>query len=67
MRKPDFAIKDLSMLGRNLKKTIIVDNIEENYRYLQPDNGIMIKSWYDDLEDRELDKLLPFLVSVAEK
>ena len=55
------------MLGRNLKKTIIVDNIEENYRYLQPDNGIMIKSWYDDLEDRELDKLLPFLVSVAEK
>lgn len=66
-RKPNFAMKDLSMLGRDLKKTIIVDNIEENYRYLHPDNGIQLKSWFDDLEDRELDKLLPFLVSIAEK
>ena len=44
---------------------MIVDNIAENYKYLQPDNGIMIKSWYDDLEDKELDKLLPFLAGVA--
>jgi len=27
----DVFVKDLSMLGRNLDKTIIVDNITENF------------------------------------
>ena len=40
-------IKDLSMLGRPLNKTLIVDNIGTNFR-LQPDNGIQILSWYHD-------------------
>lgn len=56
------AIKDLSMLGRPLSKTIIVDNICTNYR-LQPENGIQIKSWYDDDNDEILGKLYGFLTS----
>lgn len=66
-RKTEYAIKDLSLLGRDIRKTIIVDNISENFKYLQPYNGIHIISWYDDMEDRELDKLLPFLISIAER
>lgn len=66
-RLTDYALKDLSNLGRDLRKTIIVDNIAENYRYLQPFNGVHIISWYDDMEDRELDKLLPLLKGIAER
>jgi len=40
-------IKDLSKLGRDLSKTIIVDNIAENF-VLQKDSGIFISTWYDD-------------------
>ena len=49
----EFYIKDLSLLGRNLDRTIIVDNISENF-LLQPENGICIKSWYDDEYDDAL-------------
>lgn len=55
------------MLGRDLKRTIIVDNIAENYKYLQPHNGINITSWYDDMEDNELEKLMYFLRGIAER
>ena len=43
-------IKDLSKIGRPLTKTIIVDNIAENF-LLQKDSGIFIKTWYDDKDD----------------
>lgn len=64
-RKAEFAIKDLSLIGRNLRKTLIIDNIAENFLYTQPFNGIPIISWYDDLDDKELDKLLPFLKEIV--
>lgn len=52
--------KDLSRIGRNLSRTIIVDNNAENFQ-LQPDNGIYIKSWYDDPKDTALKRLCPLL------
>lgn len=53
-------LKDLSLLGRDITKMIIVDNVAENFRS-QPDNGIFIKSWFDDEEDNALDQLTPLL------
>ena len=43
-------IKDLSKLGRPLEKTIIVDNLAENF-ILQKDNGIFIQTWLEDPSD----------------
>jgi len=54
-------LKDLSKLGRDLSKTLIVDNLPENFR-MQPDNGIAIKAWYDDHEDNALLELAPVLI-----
>jgi len=43
-------------LGRDLKKTIIIDNIRENFER-QDANGIEIITWLNDPNDRELDNL----------
>jgi CTD small phosphatase-like protein 2 len=51
-------------LGRDLNKTIIVDNIAENF-LLQPENGISIKSWYNDPSDTALLELTPLLVQIV--
>jgi TFIIF-interacting CTD phosphatase-like protein len=47
-------------LGRDLSRTIIIDNVFENFQ-LQPDNAIFIKTWKGDLEDTSLIDLAPFL------
>ena len=57
-------LKDLSKIGRPLNKTIIVDNIADNF-LLQKDNGIFIKSWYDDPYDTELKDLIPLLKQIV--
>ncbi|KAK8675601.1 hypothetical protein V6N13_033666 [Hibiscus sabdariffa] len=49
-------IKDLSMIGRDLERVVIVDDNPKSYS-LQPANGIPIKRFEDDMEDRELEKL----------
>ena len=56
-------IKDLSRIGRSLNKTIIVDNLSENFQ-LQYENGIMIKSWFDDPNDTALFELAPILTGI---
>ena len=61
-----FFYKDLSKLGRDLSKVIIVDNDAENFQF-QPENGIYIKSWYDDPNDIALKQLSKILGEVAEK
>ncbi|EGR34848.1 hypothetical protein IMG5_000760 [Ichthyophthirius multifiliis] len=55
-------IKDLSRVGRDLKKTIILDNNHHNFQQ-QPDNAIFVKSWFDDKEDDELLFLKKILIS----
>ena len=45
---------------------IIVDNVAENFQ-LQPDNGIFIKSWFDDMTDTALEELSPLLKEIVEK
>ncbi|EAR96666.2 NLI interacting factor-like phosphatase (macronuclear) [Tetrahymena thermophila SB210] len=52
--------KDLSKLGRDLSRSLIVDNVADNFR-LQPANGIHIKSWFSDSSDTALKELIPVL------
>ena len=59
-------VKDLSNLGRDLSKTIIVDNLAENFA-LQPDNGIFIKTWLNDQNDTALSELSPLLKEITNK
>lgn len=62
---PEGYVKDLSRLGRDLKDVIIVDNSPVCYM-LQPHNAIPIRTWRDDVNDRELFDLIPILQSLAD-
>lgn len=58
-------VKDLSRLGRDLSRTIIVDNMEQNYK-LQPLNGITIRPfWGKDTNDMALFDLLTILIKIV--
>lgn len=61
----NFFVKDLSKLGRDLSKVIIIDNMPHNFR-LQRENGIFIKNFYgEDKNDTALTDLIPILQAIA--
>lgn len=57
-------LKDLSKLNRDLSAMIIVDNNPDNFQ-MHPENGIYIKSWYEDPNDTALKHLANLLIKVA--
>ena len=58
-------IKDLKKLNRNLKDLIIVDNSPLAYAF-DIDNGLPIKTWYENKDDNELTKITKLLEFLSE-
>ena len=57
-------IKELKKLNRNMKDLIIVDNSPLAYSF-DIDNGLPIKTWYEDKNDIELYKITEILEFLA--
>jgi len=57
-------VKDLGRLGRELNKSIIVDNSPASYIF-HPENAVPVVSWFDDMENRELLELIPFFEELS--
>jgi len=57
-------VKDLSRLGRDLTRVVIMDNSPASYIF-HPDNAVPVSSWFDDMTDSELVDLLPFLETLS--
>ncbi|KAL9085454.1 MAG: hypothetical protein Q9165_007604 [Trypethelium subeluteriae] len=58
-------VKDLSQVGRDLQKTIIIDNSPTSYIF-HPQHAVPISSWFSDAHDNELLDLIPVLEDLAE-
>jgi Dullard-like phosphatase family protein len=56
--------KDLSKLGRDLSRVIIIDNLKENFK-MQPNNGIFIKTWTNDINDVQFKDILKILKDIV--
>ena len=54
-------IKDLKKLDRDMKNLIIIDNNPKSFM-LNKENGVPIKTWVEDVNDKELFKLIPYLI-----
>ena len=61
---PNGYIKDLSLLGRNLKNVIIVDDLPISYQR-NPDNAIPIDAWINGTIDNTLERILILLKELA--
>jgi len=57
-------IKDLSRLGRDIRRVIIIDNSPLSYLFHQ-DNAVPVTSWFDDMHDTELLSLIPIFERLA--
>lgn len=57
-------VKDMSILGRPLAKSLIIDNSRISYM-LQPGNAVPVSSWFDNRNDTKLLELLPLLEQLA--
>ena len=55
-----YFFKDLSIINKDYKDLIIIDNNPVSYLF-NKENGVPIKSWFDDPNDNELMKLIPFM------
>ena len=60
-----FCLKDLNKLGRDIKKVCIIDNDKNNFK-LHEDNGIEIKEFLGEQDDKELDILGDLLMTIIE-
>ena len=58
--------KDLSKIGRDLSRILIVDNLADNFK-LQPNNGIPILTWNEDMKDTQLYDLGKILKDLIDK
>jgi len=58
-------VKDLSILGRDLSRVVLIDN-NPLAMLASPDNAMPIMSWYDDPNDKELEKALAILHHVKD-
>lgn len=58
-------VKDLSKLGRDLPQVIIVDNSPASYIF-HPENAVPVASWFEDMNDRELLEMIPFLEQLSQ-
>jgi Dullard-like phosphatase family protein len=56
-------VKDISRIGRDMKKIIIIDNMEENFR-LNKKNGIKIYPFYGNKNDNVLFELENILIAI---
>ena len=58
-----YFIKDLSRLGRDASRVVIIDNYQESYKF-QPNNGIFVKSWFSDPSDTQIYSLIVILKQI---
>jgi len=56
-------VKDISKIGRDLSRILIIDNLPENFK-LQPNNGLAIKTWNEDMKDTQLVDLEKILTDI---
>ncbi len=54
----------MSKLGRSLSKTLIIDNVADNFKF-QPNNGIHIKNFEGDENDMEFFELSEDLKNIV--
>jgi NLI interacting factor-like phosphatase len=56
--------QNLSLLGRDLRKCIIIDNNPQCYQ-MHPEHAVPISSWFEDHLDVELLTMIPLLQDLA--